>query len=135
MLKNSDHRQKVLIIDDDETYCSLLKNSIEAEFDLKADCFESLSHLGNIGCLSRYSLVILDYFLDKMTGVEIAEYLDALFPGKPSLLISASHQLHRIHSKFPKSVRAVIPKSAGLKCIMEAIRLFNCETLVQKSGI
>jgi DNA-binding NtrC family response regulator len=122
MLKKSCNSQQILIIDDDEAYCSLLKNSIEIELDLKTDCFASLSHLGSVGSLSRYSLFILDYFLDKMTGVEIAEYLDALLPGKPSLIISASNQLHRMHKKLPKSVRAVIPKSAGISSIMEAIR-------------
>ncbi len=112
----------ILIIDDDPLCCELLKSYIESRTSYAADACLSLADLGSIGMLADYDLIIIDYELEDMTGIEIAEYLDAFFPHKPAIVITGNSFLPAPSNHLPKSVRIFVSKSIGPEGVVEIVR-------------
>ena len=81
--------------------------------------FSSLVEMGSIGRLTEFDAVILDYFLDGMNGIEIAEYLEGRFACKPLVLVSGRGYGDALMVDSPRCVKAFVHKVRGALTILE----------------
>jgi CheY-like chemotaxis protein len=66
-------KTKILIVDDEETLCEVLKLNLEAE-GYEADTAYSAEEALQLG-LSQYSLILLDIMMGEMNGIQMARRL------------------------------------------------------------
>jgi DNA-binding NtrC family response regulator len=117
-----DKQNRILIIDDDESYCLLLKNALlRSAQNVRVDFVPSLEELGSVGHIRAYDLIILDYALEKMNGLEIAEYIDAFFPDKPAIIVSGVQYFEPESRGLPAAIKAFVPKSSGITAITNCV--------------
>src|SRR5687768_1685397 len=93
-------KKGIVVIDDDEAFCALI-HMVGRNLGVPVQCYESLYHLGSFACLREYDLAILDFHLDSINGVEIAEYVDTFFRQLPVLLVSGDASLNESQGKWP----------------------------------
>ena len=111
-------KRGVLVIDDDATFGLLMKAVAEAR-GIKLDWVGSLSELGSFAKIGDYDVAVLDYYLEKLTGAEIAEYFDAFFKDKPVIIVSGSSRLQDDSMQWPRCVRKFVLKSNGARNILD----------------
>lgn len=111
---------RMVLIDDDPSYTTILKRMAESE-GLQLDAFHSLSELGFVSMLKNYDVAIIDYELEEMNGVEIAEYMNNLLVGMPMVLISATDRTEEMNH-CPGCVRVFVNKSDGFEKVISAAR-------------
>ena len=110
---------KFVLIDDDKAYGLIMKKTAQT-LDLELDVYESLEQMNSIGKFIHYDGVIVDYDLGSMTGVEIGQYLAALFKELPVILIS--YQYREPKEKWPQSIKGFFHKEKGHKEILSALK-------------
>jgi len=111
--------QKIVLIDDDRFFgYTMLEYARDQGLDL--EYYESLSDLGFLGGLGRFRAAIVDFHLQSMTGIEIAEYLDRLFGDIPMVLISSDGDADL--APKPGCVQRFVHKSEGVERISAAVR-------------
>lgn len=116
---------KMLVIDDDPAFGQIMKALASAR-GIQCDWVPSLESLGRVGRVGDYDLAILDYFLEKFTGGEIAEYVDVFFSDIPVVIVSSRPDIHAQQRKWPKCVRLFVDKATGARSILDlALGLFS----------
>ena len=83
---------KILMIDDDEFLGRIMQKKAAAD-GVDLEYFSSLEKLGRVAFFSNYDLILLDYWMDDLTGRELAEYVTAFCPDTPVILISSDKHL------------------------------------------
>jgi len=117
--------EKMLVIDDDPAFGQIMKALAEAR-GIQCDWVPSLESLGRVGRVGDYDLAILDYFLERFTGGEIAEYVDVFFSKIPVVIVSSRPDIHAQQRNWPKCVRLFVDKATGARSILDlALGLFN----------
>lgn len=112
---------KLVLIDDDPIFLNLMEFAAEkAGFDVEA--YSSLGELGHLGSIKKFDLAIVDYQLEQMTGVEIAEYFSAFFADIPLILVSATPEDSFDMTHWPKSITRFVSKHEGFKEVLNAAR-------------
>jgi CheY-like chemotaxis protein len=112
-------RLRMLLIDDDVAYGALMVKVAESQ-GIRLDFFPSLTAAGSVGALGQYDAAILDFFLDRFTGAEIAEYIDAFFASIPVMVVSGKESYPEGQPR-PKCVKSFLCKSNGpVKILTEA---------------
>lgn len=112
-------KQRIILIDDDASFGKIIVNFAEAR-GVHLDYFQSLQEIGFLGHLANYSVAIVDYDLGSMNGIEIAEYLPALFGGMSMVLISGKDRTADVKNPWPHSVRQFVHKDSGPNEILDA---------------
>lgn len=112
-------RKGILLIEDDPVFATLVSSVARAE-RLPLTVHSSLAELGTFARLGEFDVVILDYNLDNINGVEISEYVTAFFQNVPVILISAYSSEDFREKQWPPSVRRFISKNAGVRMILDA---------------
>ena len=115
-------RFRILLIDDDRDFGKLFLSHASYS-GIDADYYDSLSATGSVGCLKNYDAIILDINLEKMTGFEIAEYVQAFFGDKPVILISSDDLDLRVI--LPACIKAFIPKKNGMDDLIQEINAYS----------
>jgi ActR/RegA family two-component response regulator len=110
-------KRRVILIDDDRSFGHIMKQCA-AQRGVDLDYFESLADLGFVALVGRYDVAILDYDLGSMTGVEIGEYLQALFNCMPMLLISGTMRTPSPTEIKSGQVRPFMHKNKGYDLIL-----------------
>jgi CheY-like chemotaxis protein len=114
-------RKGIALIDDDKDFGRLMCHIAQSS-NLPIDFYESLDQLGSVGLLGQYDVIILDYYLEKMNGIEIAQYIDTFFPGVPAILTSAEAFIP-MDKDVPHCVHSFISKACGPVSILSAAML------------
>jgi CheY-like chemotaxis protein len=115
-------RRRFVLIDDDPTYRAVILRAAELE-GLDLDVYESLMDLGSVGMLGRYDAAIVDYDLGNLNGVEIAEYLSALFGDIPMVLVSEKTRSPG-EKGWPASIKSFVNKSQGYAFALKQAQRF-----------
>jgi len=114
------HNLKLLLIDDDESFGHLME-VVAAQRGISLEYYPSLVELGRIGRLGDFDVAILDYYLDGMNGIEIAEYLERFFTGKPVVLVSGRSYGDALMVESPRCVKAFVHKVRGALTILDKV--------------
>lgn len=122
-LKPAKRKPRILLIDDDVDFAAL-SASYAGSKGLQLDYAASLLDLGRVGAFVDYDLVILDFRLKGMTGLEVADYIQAFFKNKPVILISAlpADELPEgldVAKKQSFSVCEFVSKNQGIDYILQ----------------
>ncbi|WP_141735096.1 response regulator [Oligoflexus tunisiensis] len=125
---------RIILIDDDRSF-GLIMKQCAIQRGVSLDYFESLADLGFVALVGSYDVAILDYDLGNMTGVEIGEYLAALFDRMPMLLISGTMRTPSPDEIRKGLVRPFLHKNSGYDRILTtALELFNSRASTSRSG-
>lgn len=111
---------RFVIIDDDPVYRRVMCQYATRE-GMTIDSYESLVDMGFVSLLGRYDAAIVDYDLGSSTGLEIGEYLTALFGDIPMIMVS-EHQRTPGEKGWPQSIKAFIQKSRGCSYVLDEAR-------------
>ena len=109
----------VLLIDDDELFGALMVAVANAR-GVKLSYFPSLEAAGHIGAIGGYDAAILDYYLNRFTGAEIAEYFDAFFSKTPVFVVSG-RETYPDAGPPPKCLRKFLCKVIGPQKILDEV--------------
>jgi DNA-binding response OmpR family regulator len=118
-------KKGLLLIDDDEAFCRLVKAAADAR-GIPMTCYASLEQMPSLGALGDYDLAILDYNLRAFTGLEIAEYVDVFFDQLPVLIVSIDNLENNSAERWPACVRKFVNKAFGPFAIVQrALAVFE----------
>jgi len=111
-------KKRILIADDEEIVRTLLAEALQFygyEIDVVEDGVEAMSHIEQ----KSYDLVITDYVMPKMDGLELTRRIKAKYPHIPILIITG---------KAP--VRDLL-KYGATACIMKPFKIFELHNIVK----
>ncbi len=117
-------KNRYILIDDDPFYRAIILRVAKND-GIEVDVFESLMDLGSIGLLGQYDSAIVDYDLGSWNGLEIAEYLAALFGDIPMILVSEKKREPEKASAWPKSIKKFIKKGEGYSYVLAEAKRFG----------
>ncbi len=113
--------KKVLLIDDDPAYGSIVAAmAICKNIDLHF--YESLIEATYGGSrVEQFDSAIIDYNLERMTGIEVSEYLELFFKDIPVILISTEDRSPQEDQlPWPPCLKKFMNKSEGYEKILNA---------------
>lgn len=114
-------KPRVIVIDDDPIFLTLMMKAAKKS-GFYVEIFSSLEDLGHLGSLSEFDLAIVDYQLEQMTGLEIAEYLDVFFKDIPMILVSAREKETVEMTHWPRSIKRFVSKHDGFAEVISAAK-------------
>lgn len=120
----------IILIDDDESFGKLVQE-YGSQMGVCIDCYTSLLDLGSIGQFTNYDAAIIDYNLDCLNGIEIAEYFPPLMLDIPVVLVSGDFREDKAR-RWPKSIRQFVKKSDGIPQIIETAIALGRENIIAK---
>ena len=118
---------RVILLDEDPIFGIMMERQAEI-MGIELDYYESLASLGFISQPGNYDIIIVDYQINHINGIEIAAYVRAFFENKPVFLISST-DLGQKFSELPSYVTGFLPKQ---RCFQDIINqaLVGYETKV-----
>lgn len=108
--------KRLLIVEDNADFRRLLEVGAQLH-GFEPHAYASLVDLGSFARIREFDVAMLDYYLESLTGDEIAQYVDTFFSHIPVIVVSA-HRVDKDAIKWPKSVRAFVSKEHGVAAIM-----------------
>jgi two-component system, cell cycle sensor histidine kinase and response regulator CckA len=116
-------RERILFVDDEE---SLVELNLQRLSGLGYQVFTSSSSTDALKLFEAgpdgFDLVITDYTMPNMTGIELARALLAVKPGIPVILISGLNEKILPEKIEETGIRAFLPKTAGKRELAGLIR-------------
>jgi len=113
--------KRFLLIDDDPAFCAIFEHSAK-EQGIELHFYTSLLEFGNMRKPIRYDVVILDYDLGEVTGLDAAGYVSGVFGNIPVVLISASSEGEILPLVQLGSIRQFVQKSSGCHSIIDVAK-------------
>jgi CheY-like chemotaxis protein len=110
--------KRILLVDEDFEFKRAM-NEGAAGRGVALDSVGSRDLMKKLGSLHYYDLVVLDYDLDALTGLEIAEFLQKHMPHKPLVMLTASGRPWQTEGENTPNVRAVKSKWDGIDDILD----------------
>ncbi len=114
--------KEVLLVDDDESFRYLLKSVAESEA-VKITAHDSLRELTSPKEIKKFDLVILDYLMDRFTGLQTAKYIDTFFPELPVIMISGNSHFGPDES-WPNCIKQFLSKELGVYGMARQVQQF-----------
>ena len=111
-------RKRILIADDDEFVRSLLARALEIcgyEIDIVEDGLEAISQVEK----RSYDLIITDYMMPKMDGLELTRRIKAEYPSIPILIVTGNGPVYDLL------------KSGAAACITKPFNIFELQNMVK----
>lgn len=113
-----EERVDIVLIDDDPIFCSLMEEHAR-RMSINLHFFHDLLEVQNSGALQKYQVAILDYQLEQMNGLEVANWIPSFFNDMPIVLVSyEDRNQENTASAWPGSVRCFVHKREGVKSIL-----------------
>jgi two-component system response regulator YesN len=113
----------VLIVDNDSSFRAVLRTLLEqgGGFDF---CAEARSGIEAIEKSSRLlpKLVILDFSLPDMDGLQLAQELRKMMPRLPIFMLTADGDLHAEKEALSRGINAVFSKEEDLETLVANAR-------------
>lgn len=124
MLVSNQKITSMILVDDDPIFGSLLLKQAQKS-GISLDYYDSLSSLGFISQLAKYDVLLVDYQMDHINGIEIAAYMPSFFDDKTVILISGTEVEEQI-GQLPDYITAFIHKRDGHESIIkQALEIFQ----------
>jgi len=88
-------KKRILIVDDEEVVRTLLAEALKPhdyKIDVVEDGVEAIRYIGR----SSYDLVITDYMMPKMDGLELTRQIRSKYPSTPILIVTGNGPVHEL---------------------------------------
>ena len=111
-------RKRILIVDDDESVRSLLARALKIwgyEIDTVRNGVEAITQVEK----RSYDLVITDYMMPKMDGLELTRRIKAEHPSIPILLVTSNGPVYDLL------------KNGAAACIIKPFSIFELQNTVK----
>lgn len=110
---------KILVIDDDEKYL----NSLHDMLSLKYDVIKTTSAKDGINFCreSKFDLIIVDLYMDEMSGIVFSELVQDLFPPQKIIILSGTANVDDQLEVLDKDVVDYMDKSIAPEVFMKRI--------------
>ncbi|SMF36228.1 response regulator [Pseudobacteriovorax antillogorgiicola] len=108
---------KIILVDDDPMFGAMMLKQAE-KTGISLDYYDSLSSLGFISQLAEYDIIMVDYQMDHINGIEIAAYMPSFFDDKTVILVSATAIEEQLEA-LPEYITAFIHKDHGHQALLE----------------
>ncbi len=111
-------KENFLLIDDDPLFRALVE-AAGAKMGLAIESFGSVAEMGSFARIKQYAGVLLDFELEHLNGLEIAEYIDTFFVDIPVMLVTG-HNIEVLESrKRPLCIQKITSKKRPITDILE----------------
>lgn len=111
-------KKRILIADDEEIVRILLAEALRSydyEIDLVENGVEAMSHIDR----RSYDLIITDYMMPKMDGLELTRRIRSKYPSTPILVVTGNGPIHDLL------------KSGATACIMKPFNILELQNMVK----
>jgi CheY-like chemotaxis protein len=111
-------KKRILIADDEEIVRNLLAEALRSydyEIDLVENGVEAISHIDR----RSYDLIITDYMMPKMDGLELTRRIRSKYPSTPILVVTGNGPIHDLL------------KSGATACIMKPFNILELQNMVK----
>jgi len=111
-------KKRILIADDEELVRTLLPEALkhyDYEIDVVENGVEAMSHIDK----KSYDLIITDYMMPEMDGLELTRRIKAKHPYTPILIITAHGPVHDLL------------KCGATACITKPFNIFELQNMVK----
>lgn len=115
-------RQKILLIDDDETLCKVIGEELEQENYSVTCSFSGKEGLTKLK-LEKYNLVILDYQMPEMDGYEVLQEIRIIDPSLPVIIITANTETDIINKFVTSGVSDIVNKPFEFEDLLSRIKM------------
>ena len=111
---------RILLVDDDAALRQALPDTVQLYFeDARIDVAESPQEALSLLSGTDYDVILTDFSMPKMDGLELIKNIRALHPHCPVILITAYHSLL---ADRPTGAFACLPKPLDRHCFIGALR-------------
>ena len=111
-------KKRILIADDEEIVRNLLAETLKPygyEIDIVENGVEAMSHIDK----KSYDLIITDYMMPKMDGLELTRRIRSKYPSTPILVVTGTGPVDDLL------------KSGAMACIMKPFKIFELQNMVK----
>jgi two-component system response regulator ResD len=111
-------KKKILIADDEEVIRILLAEALKPhdyKIDVVEDGVEAIRYIGR----NSYDLVITDYMMPKMDGLELTRQIRSKYPFTPILIVTGYGPVHELL------------KSGATACIIKPFNILKLQNMVK----
>ena len=124
-IQSESKRPKMILVDDDPVFGSIMQKEAQV-MGYELDYYDSLSSLGFISQLANYDIIIVDFQMDHINGIEIAAYMPSFFSDKTVILVSNTEIGEQIGQSLPEYITQFIHKNNGSEGIIkQAVDVFD----------
>ena len=121
MTSTINHAQdSYLLIDDDPLYRALVEATAE-QMGVELKSYPSIAEMGSCARIKDYAAVLLDYELEHLNGLEIAEYIDTFFKDIPVVLVTGHAVEQFDNEKWPLCIREITSKQRPIAEIIDSV--------------
>lgn len=122
----SDRRHRVLIADDHDMIAELMSMLLSTTPDLVAVVCSSLeAALTRESAEGPFDVVLLDYHMPGMNGVEGLRRMTAIRAGRPVAIITGAPTPAMVDQVMAAGAAGVIPKTASMRSLVNALRFIQ----------
>ncbi|SMF50234.1 hypothetical protein [Pseudobacteriovorax antillogorgiicola] len=114
----SSNELKLILVDPDAKFAESVVAEA-ARHDIHVDHYKNMMEIGYLGRFKDYDVAILNETLEKMTGLEIAEYFDKLLGNMPMVLLHGNPS-SILRDQWPRSVVSFVAKGDGVSKVLDA---------------
>ena len=109
----------ILLIDDDPEFGAVVQ-TLAAAKGIPLVYYQSLMDMGTFARLGEFDVAIIDYKMDALNGIEVAEYIEVFFSDIPVILVSAANLEDISEALWPRCVRRFVSKDIGVYGILNS---------------
>lgn len=126
----------ILFVDDDKSYLALIEAFFEDRRDIKVRLAESGEDALKLFNESPVNLIVTDYNMDRMNGLELARRIRKTSSETPIIMLTGINLSPEFHSMAVEAgISGVVPKSSDLKIILPIINgLFKSPAAIVHSN-
>lgn len=112
--------KRIIVVDDEPLILNIIQTYLKNEFEIVTfdNPVEALSFLEK----DSADMVISDFYMPEMTGLQFAEKIKAINPKCPTILISGSHVQEDEKNKFVAFLKKPCRPQEILKLVQEKIK-------------
>ena len=112
--------QRILVVDDEPCVCDAVKLMLEVDAHNVETAGDAKEALG-VYKKGKFDIVITDWKMKEMNGVELADAIKAIDPRQPVVMITAHAEILQGSGTPLKSVDALVPKPFPQDDLRQAI--------------